>query len=262
MSFAMDDASLTSVVQKLQGTTGLQNSTKTTANTNVSEDCEQPSESFQLSQNFENKVSNIEDSFIQTQEQGNIFQQASKDLESIKKSFNDIKGQSQTVTENDSTGKALATVNKNINQSLKDIETTAKKSNFNGQNLLDGSMSSQGIAKVSLDTFGFSSKENITNNDDAQITQEKALKAAEEISNIQVAIAKNNQELINNVNSYVEITTKSENEAANTETKDTVDTIKSNIQKGVFSSPKKSVKIQIKSLSKELILAMVNLKQG
>jgi hypothetical protein len=263
MSFAMDDVSQVSDVRKLQGILKTQNYSKTEDESVTSEYSNvQPLEKFALSENFDSKISNFNESLVQMQEQKNIIEQATKDLETIKKSFGDIEQQAQKVKENDLPKKVIAETNKNIKKSLDDIDQKAKDSKFNDQKLLDGSMSDKGIKEVSLKAFDFSKNESIATKDDAKKLQEKAQKTAEEIKNRQDMLAQDGKSIVEEVDSTIELETGIGKENAEVTEYEKVEAVKSDIQKEVFKSPAKSVKMQIKHLDKDIILAMLSLRQG
>jgi hypothetical protein len=140
---------------------------------------------------------------------------------------------------------------------LENIDKTAKESKFNNQKLLDGSMSANGVEKVSLETFSFSVDEKISNKDEAKQLQEKAQKANEEIVKRQSILNENSQKLVDEVDSLVSIDLGKEN--FDVAEYDKAETIKDDIQKEIFKSPEKSVKMQIKHLNKDILLAMLSL---
>jgi len=258
MSFAMDDIRQVSDVQKLQSNPQTQSLSKSSEDLAISSHVkDSTSENIEFSDKFDYKSSTLDTYLIQKQEQISSIDKASQDMESIKKSFAEAEKQAELVKKDNLPQEDLDQANKQINQSLENIDKTAKESKFNNQKLLDGSMSANGIETMSLETFNFSADEKIANKADAKQLQEKIQKATEEIEKRQNVLQGNSQKLVSKVDSLVSIDLGKDN--VDVAEYEKVEIIKNNIQKEIFKSPEKSVKMQIKHLNKDILLAMLSL---
>jgi len=279
MSFAMDDIGLTNLSSLLQASTfktRIVKESSDTTQTNTAEDTEN-SERLTFSENLDKKLSGTQDTLDKSQEGGTMLNIASSSFSSISDTLSEIETKVKSVLDNNASDEDIKELNDFIGEKLAEIDKVVNNTTFNGKKLLDGSMQdslqiddengdkvdiSTEFKDTSLEALGLpeSTDFSITNEEDAQAFLEKIDNAEEEISTRQETVSGYQDKIQKSVNNlFLTEINLLENEDSSSST-GAVDQVKSDAINSVLNNPEGSIKLQIKSLDEDVLLALIRLQ--
>jgi flagellin len=275
MSFAMDDIGLKNLSPALQTNTSKTRIVKESsdkAETSNVEDLENP-EKITFSENLDKRLSGTQDSLDRSQEGGTMLTITSNSLSSISDTISEIKTQIKSVLDNNASNEDLKELSDSIEKKLAEIDKVVEDTTFNGKKLLDGSVQdslqiddgnggkvniSTEFKDTSLKALGLPESENfsISSKEDAQSLLEKLDTTEKEIGTRQAKISGYQNVIQKGLKDLflTEINLLEEDDNSSI-----TGQIKNNVINGVLNNPDGSVKIQIKSLNEDVLLALIRL---
>lgn len=274
MSFAKDDIGLTNISSVQQAGILKTRIVKEASGSEKDTPLETENiERLSFSDNLNKKLSGITDSLEQNQEglvmlviADNSFSSVSEIISEVKKQ---IKGLDGNASEDD-----FKELTDSIKKQLEKIDETVKETQFNGQNLLDGSFQgskniedrgktvdiSTEFKDTSLKALGLPEAEDleITNKEQVEELNKKLEKAAQEISKRQANVSSHQNEIHKNIQDLflTEINLLKEDNGPNGSI---ANQIKSDAINGILNDPSKGVEVQIKNLDEDILLALIRL---
>jgi len=275
MSFAMDDIGLTNTSSVIQTNTIKTRIVKESSNetaTNDVEDFENP-ERITFSENLDKRLSGMQDTLDKSQEGGTMLTIASNTFSSISDTISEMKTQLKNALDNNVSDKELKELSSSLGKKLAEIDKKVDETTFKDKKLLDGSMKgslqiddengnkvdiSTEFKDTSLKALGLPESEGfaINNKEDAKAFLKKLDNAEKEISTRQIKVSDHQNTIQKGVrNLFLTEINLLKDDSSNTD----INQVKSNVIDGVLNNPDKNVKMQIKGLNEDVLLALIRL---
>jgi flagellin-like hook-associated protein FlgL len=275
MSFAKDDVSLSNISALVQAGILKTRIVKETANENIKSATESENEEkVSFSESLSKRLSSIQDTLEKSQEGGTMLNIASYSFSSISDNLSEIKSQLEKLLKKEPTSEDLKEASDSIGKKLGAIEKTVNDTTFNGKKLLDGSVKdsvqiensdgkkiniSSEFKNTSLKALGLPENEDfsVKSKEEAEALLKKIETAEKDISARQTKVSEHQEAIQSSVKDLflTEINLVDENSSENV-----IDQIKNNAISSIFTNADESVKMQIKSLDENVLLALIRLK--
>jgi|GEM_PF-5653378 len=275
MSFAKDDIGLTNTQAIVQAQTVKTRVVKDSSETSISqtEDLENQ-ERITFSESLDKRLSDDRDSLDQNQEDSTKLDLINDSYTSISDTISDMKKQVNNTITNEVSDNDLQGLNDSIKDKLGNIEEVVKNTTFGGKELFDESSADSvqasntennesnipsEVKDSSLKALGLPEVNNVTikSKEDAENLAKNLDHASQEVSKRQSKVSNSQNEIQKNMKDLflTEINLLKDNDSSNNSVEET----KNNVISGILDDPSKSVKIQIKSINTDVLIALIKI---
>lgn len=274
MSFAKDDVSLSNISALVQAGILKTRIVKESADSKATIEAQSENEEkVSFSENLSKRLSSIQETLEKTQEGGTMLAIATYSFSSISDNLSDIKSQLKKALTEDLSDEDFKQLTDNISSKLGDIQETVDDTTFNGKKLLDGSQKdtvkiknddeeitiTSELKDTSLKALNLPNSEDLSikSKEDAEALLKKVTEAEKEISTRQEKV-NNKQEVLQSSMKDLFLTEINLSESDNSA--NIIDQIKSDAISSLLNNSDQSVKMQIKTLDEDVLLALIRLK--
>jgi len=250
MSFAMDDISAIKDLQQplIKDLKVTATDKKSNSDSNISK-TEMESEKLVLSNNIDKKIKSRQDKDLQLQHEKNILETTKSGLDKIKGSYEKIIELAKEAKKKETSAEEKESIKSQVDEEVKTIKQTVEETSFNDE---------KPLKKENV----IPEKMSVETKKDSQETIVQSEKILQRIQERQKQISEREEKIIKEVSSTIELESIVETiDYALTED-GSFEKAKEEFVEHVKTMPDKSLKIQITSFSKDMILALISISGG